>query len=301
MTTACWNSAANFAWKSFSTHSTRSWPSHVPPPVLEDICEVQEAPHAEQVRIDCARFQSVASGIQRYLFLAQQLICPSFFNSSLRFVASRLLLSLPRPLEPVAESGYDDHGAARKAGGSGLTAAVRSVGYFRPHPAAPAPAPPHPPQLHEMMCETLSCNAVSVFTVLCISVQGGGFECSRGDVVEVFCMGTTSVGSIRNDGSAHDLLRRPLESTCMIGHTWFSRVLGMSWWTRVSSLLAAYGARRTAVLYSSVLELERSQEHDMFCATKAFGFSLLPSNVPRKPLLFVLSWFLPSPRRSQCH
>eukprot|EP00439_Symbiodinium_sp_Y106_P037723 s2645_g4.t1 len=93
-----------------------------------------------------------------------------------KFVASRLLLSLPRPLEPVAESGYDDHGAARKAGGSGLTAAVRSVGYFRPHPAAPAPAPPHPPQLHEMMCETLSCNAVSVFTVLCISVQGGAVE-----------------------------------------------------------------------------------------------------------------------------
>ena len=107
---------------------------------------------------------------------AIDLFSPSFFNSSLRFVASRLLLSLPRPLEPVAESGYDDHGAARKAGGSGLTAAVRSVGYFRPHPAAPAPAPPHPPQLHEMMCETLSCNAVSVFTVLCISVQGGAVE-----------------------------------------------------------------------------------------------------------------------------
>ena len=64
-------------------------------------------------------------------------------------------------------------------------------------------------KLHELMRETLQCHG-ECFHALS-AVHGGGFECSRGDVVEFSYMGTRSVGRIQFHA---EMMDRPM--TCIV-------------------------------------------------------------------------------------
>ena len=65
-------------------------------------------------------------------------------------------------------------------------------------------------KLHELMHETLQCGGGECFHAL-RAVHGGGFECSRGDVVEFSCMGTSSFGRIQFHA---EMMDRPM--TCIV-------------------------------------------------------------------------------------
>ena len=68
-------------------------------------------------------------------------------------------------------------------------------------------------KLHELMHETLQCGGGECFHAL-RAVHGGGFECSRGDVVEFSCMGTSSFGRIQFHA---EMMDRPM--TCIVPWT----------------------------------------------------------------------------------
>ncbi|OLQ10248.1 hypothetical protein AK812_SmicGene6070 [Symbiodinium microadriaticum] len=66
-------------------------------------------------------------------------------------------------------------------------------------------------KLHELMHETLQCGGGHECFHALRAVHGGGFECSRGDVVEFSCMGTSSFGRIQFHA---EMMDRPM--TCIV-------------------------------------------------------------------------------------